>query len=65
MLTRLQKLAADACLALRPETAVGTRVIVDSVKRGAFYEHVRNEMKRTNVQERDVSKFCDRAGVPD
>jgi hypothetical protein len=65
MLNRLQTLAADACLALRPEVVQGTRVIVNNVQRGAFYEHVRNEMKRTKVNERDVCAFCDRAGVPD
>lgn len=64
-LTQRQKDAAAECLRKRPPVLDGTRVVLDSALRNAWYAEVRATMLRENVSSKQSSEFCDLAGVPD
>lgn len=65
MLTDIQKARAAQLLKERPTVLPGTRVILDAKKQADWFARVNAAMRELKVGTRDVSTFCDLAGVPD
>lgn len=66
MLTIMQKASALHCLSIRPPVIEGTRVIPDDTARLQWFDSVMEAMKAQGIKGmRDITEFCDLAGVPD
>lgn len=64
-LTKIQRKVAASLFIVRPAVIPGSRVIVDDGERKRWYDKVVNAMKANKVKDKDITEFCDIAGVPD